>query len=179
MLELMEWWRVELGVGGGVLRVEQCSAGGPGTMLVLYVQADTEEAAKYAAYKKRQRMLQTARRKNYRDQGLCRCGREIDDKAFVKCSTCRARSNEDEKRMRKRARGEVVETPPRSIAFAERKVEDRRSVLVEVYAAWLRAQTNWEFSEWLRDQLEAVGFSEPAAEVRLAAVESKRDGRAA
>jgi hypothetical protein len=154
------WWRVEFNPDGVITRVSliESDVNLPNGSSVCYVQAPDEDSAKYAAYRARQRTTQKERRARLREQGLCRCGRHIDDNRFARCSTCRVRSVQDEKRSRRRKRGEQVETPSRAESFAARKRYDRQQVLLEVLKAWLAASTNREFSDWLRGELTATGY---------------------
>lgn len=90
------WWRVEFDEGE-VRCTPVYSAATSADQRVWYVEASSEEAARAIATRMRARSRLRERRAQYRDQGLCRCGRERDSD-LRKCRVCRERHAEDEKR---------------------------------------------------------------------------------
>lgn len=162
----MSWYRVELDDDGKVLRLKRCADGGPGTMTVFYVWADDEEAAKRLAERERQRMMLKARRKAYKEQGLCRCGREREEKRFSRCITCRARQATYHQRAYERAQGRPIETPSKSESFVRRhasvRESERLTTLLHVKALFLECRTNREFVDRLKGEIEGLTKREAA-----------------
>ena len=162
----MRWYRVELGDDGKVLRIEECSDGGPGTQWVFYVWAAGEASAKELAQRKRQAQLLKARRIAYVERGLCRCGRERKDKTKTRCETCRERQSVYAKRLYEKHHGRPVETPSKSESFHRRHASVRESeqlaTLIAVKAKFIECSTNREFVQWLTAKIERLTKREAA-----------------
>lgn len=161
----MRHWRVEFDHEGEIRSIKACREADADTALVIYVKARDEAGAREAAYRTRQRVAQRIRRAKYRREGRCKCGRPMDDpKRSVRCELCRERSRRDARNTRARRRGEEPPEPTagKSAPFqsnrANMKDADRASVLLEVARKWERCKTAGEFTEWLAEELRAVGI---------------------
>ncbi len=149
-----QWYRVEFSLNGKVRSIRAVSRTSVMNPLVVYVLAEDRGAASLAAFRKRQRVALQRRRLEYREQGLCRCGREREDEQYTRCRTCRVRSRRYQRDSDARATGKPVVVPSKSEAFRQRKLEDELSArlraLREVYELWQHCSTNGEFTRRLK-----------------------------
>lgn len=155
------WWRIVLN-GEQLVSVEpvEVSAQSDG-LTIFYVEASTRDAALRSA----RRIAGKRRRIIYREQGRCACGRQMSSKAtfspitklpHLRCEVCRVRQAEAHERRKapeytRKQGSENYIKRHQSI-----KSTHRLEVLLEVRQAWADAENNNAFSQWLRNQIEAV-----------------------
>jgi hypothetical protein len=112
-----------------------------------------------AVYNQYTKLAMRERAKRLKEQGLCRCGRKNDRPGKTRCSSCVTRECGYSERRRAAQRGEPVPKLDRLQALTDRREADRQSirrdVLIEVRAAWVRANSSDEFARWLKEQIEA------------------------
>jgi hypothetical protein len=161
------WWRVELSPDGTVVScvaVETKPETPDGA--VVYVLAVDEDAARHKAYKLRQKLTQSERRKRYREAGLCAwCGREREEKEFQKCQVCRERNRVH--RARCDGKAPPAEPGEKGARIQERRLElrdmVRLEVLLEVARKLMELRDVRAFREWLSGQIKAAGGRDKAA----------------
>lgn len=159
----LHWFRVETDSRGKVVDVRLAPGPKDPEGGVFHVQAATAaEASKLgrAVYNQYTKLAMRERAKRLKEQGLCRCGRKNDRPGKTRCSACVTRECGYSERRRAVQRGEPVPKLDRLQAITARREADRQSirrdVLMEVRAAWARAETIDEFARWLKAEIEAA-----------------------
>lgn len=138
---------------------------------------DAVTAAKQL-HREKYNVVAAARRARFREGGLCRCGRTIEEGSeFITCGPCRQRRLETAQR--RRARDKVNAPPPplkparvnnRFDAGEKRKLEKqfeyrlmaahhdaRHAVLQEVRKQWEDSRTLGGFTNWLATEITGAG----------------------
>lgn len=170
------WWRIELGSGGAVASVTAVETAEKSTSTVFYVQAETEDSARYAgraAFNAYMRDAAAKRRARLKATGKCPwCGRSSDRGDGKRCSLCVERDAKYGKRARDKANGLPVPKLDRMDALNERREREKRDVAAEavlsasaqirldvfreVQNAWLDNRTVGAFSAWLNGEVEKL-----------------------
>lgn len=162
----LPWFRVEFDADGHCVKCTPCepSVATNGTA-VIYVQASNPESARQKASRERNQLMLKARRKVYREAGLCRCGRERTGDTN-QCDKCIERGRENNKRETAKRQAERAGVPfseprksPQERIFQRRRevtTITRLSVLLEVQSVWQRAHNDKYFTEWLKSAIEAA-----------------------
>lgn len=170
------WWRIELGSGGAVASVTAVETAEKSTSTVFYVQAETEDSARYAgraAFNAYMRDFATKRRARLKASGKCPwCGLDSDRGAGKRCTLCVERDARYRQRERDKTAGLPVPKLNRMAAITERRDRENREVaekavlsasaqirldtLREVQNAWLDNRTVGAFSAWLNGEIEKL-----------------------
>jgi hypothetical protein len=161
------WWRCELSPDG---KIVSCVAVDmrPDTPdgAVVYVLAETEDVARFKAYKERQKVVQRERRERYRSEGKCAwCGRDREEPQFNKCRVCRERNRVH----RARSDGKLPPLKPgeKGARIQERRLElrdmVRLEVLLEVTRTLMELRDVRAFRAWLSGQIKGMGGRDKAA----------------
>jgi hypothetical protein len=173
----MFWFRIELDTSGKLIKSERVADAGErdGKPSVYYFRAPGAESAEAMAFREYHRLRQQARREAYKRLGKCKCGRSRDresaaDSQFKLCPVCRSNHTKDWSRGRLRAKGVVVPTPSKAIAFVDRRNEEKRILLEEVKDQFLRLSMG-QFGKWLNDRIAEVS---PKAPPQLRVVGSRK-----
>jgi hypothetical protein len=141
----MKWFRVEFNPKGEIVHLLEMDRGAPDGMMIVYVQATSEDAARAKAQAMRAKIAMRARRAENRSKGLCKdCGRKRKP-GFVKCSVCIERARERETRLapaskapRYRARRATVKESERLATLLE--VQEHASKDIPAFRKWLAAE---------------------------------------
>jgi hypothetical protein len=166
----MNFYRVELDSSGKLIlcTLVPCQgARSEGASVFVVEAAGTIEAIQLAklAYRDSQRKALARRRSEYVADGKCRCGRDPNP-GRKQCQVCLDSSAIATERAQKRASGCVVEIPPKSVAFAARKIEQERDVRLQVLREILDVYEDSkvdDFGVWLRKQIRALEKGKAAA----------------
>lgn len=167
------WWRVSFDGTDWHCEPVYC-AETTQDQTVWYVQAPTAEAARAEAVRRRARERILARRAEYAQQGLCRCGRKRDREDRTRCRVCRERQAAEERRRAARlAAAEAVASPEatstpvaarqnpaeaQAVRRATLRQSERLATLLEVRAEFERTRLlgparDREFTLWLAEKI--------------------------
>lgn len=154
------WFRVALSDDGkleSVRSVEQRRRGGA---LVFYVSAVGQESAVGLARAMWREYANAEAARNLRErraanqsEGKCRCGRTRETQVFTHCQRCRERGRLHKDRAELKSKGVSVPKLDRRVVLAERKTDDRLSILLEIQEAWQTCGSNANFTRWLQAEI--------------------------
>lgn len=162
------WWRVSFDGTDWHCEPVYC-AETTQDQTVWYVQAPTAEAARAEAVRRRARERILARRAEYAQRGLCRCGRKRDREDRTRCRVCRERQvAEEQRRAARLAASEEASSAPvaarqnpaeaQAVRRATLRQSERLATLLEVRAEFERTRRlgpsrDRDFTLWLADKI--------------------------
>ena len=152
---MKRWWRVVLDAQGKVVSVRATDSRHEDPN-VYYVRALNQDDAGRIAFNAYARVRLAARRKQYKAEGRCQCGRPRDAET-LKCSACLKKERRYHERHAAKARGEEVPPLDRRTALRERRESEeadlRLRILREVAGVWQASTTNRAFTRWLEGEI--------------------------
>ena len=153
----VKWWRIEM-AGATILSCVEAEQPSTDGAAVLYIEAESQEAAERKVLRKLQAAATRARRKRDIDQGLCPwCRKKNDRGPGENCTRCLERKKVYGRNARARIQGRLQDVAPRMPMRPEdnnkRWAKLQLDVLREVKREWIAAPNERAFTGWIESKI--------------------------
>lgn len=155
------YWKVTFGEGETITSIEEVFSELPGDWVI--VIADSIEDAGIKAVREFRRLHVKAKRKAWKEAGLCVCGGIRDRKRknggfWNSCTKCNSRHYRSNKA--RADGGPVITSGPRPKAPHLGAINARLQILCQVRDQWMRCPNVGAFSNWLNAQIKSLSVEE-------------------